>query len=155
MKIKDAMVHNVISVPRNASIRKLLDIFLLNRIDSLPVVDKGDVLVGYVTLDQLADVLMPRYKELIRDYTYVQDFGRLEQFFEAQSHLLDEEQLILVEDCINQQVTTVKETDSLLTAAAIMQSNNIKRLPVTDSSSRLVGIISLTDILLYLFKRKS
>lgn len=154
MLVKDAMVRNVIAVSRNASIKKLLDIFLLNRIDALPVIDKSDRLVGYVTLDELAEVLMPRYKDIIRDYTYLQDYGRLEQFFEAQSHLLEEERLILVDDCVNPHITTIRENDPLLTAAAIMQSNNIRRLPVIDTSQHLVGIISLTDILLYLFKRK-
>lgn len=154
MLVKDAMVRNVIAVSRNASIKKLLDIFLLNRIDALPVIDKSDRLVGYVTLDELAEVLMPRYKDIIRDYTYLQDFGRLEQFFEAQSHLLEEERLILVDDCVNSHITTIRENEPLLTAAAIMQSNNIRRLPVIDKSQHLVGIISLTDILLYLFKRK-
>lgn len=153
MQVFEAMVRNVITVPRTASIKKLIDIFLNYRIDSLPVVDKSDTLVGFVTLEELAGVLMPRYKEIMRDYLYFQDYGQLTQIFEAQTHLLDEENLILVEDCINPKLITIKENDSLITAAAIIQANNIRRLPVVNSSQKLVGIISLTDVLLYLFTR--
>lgn len=154
MLVKDAMIRNVITVSRAASIRKLLDIFLLNRIDSLPVVDHDDILVGFVTLEEMAGMLMPRYKEILRDYAYLQDHGRIEQIFEAQSHLVEEENLILVEDFINPRFVTVKENDSLMTAAAVMQSNHLRRLPVINEKRRLTGIISQPDIILYLFTRK-
>ncbi|MFH1379225.1 MAG: CBS domain-containing protein [bacterium] len=153
MQVRDAMVRNIIAVNHTASIRKLLDIFLTNRVDSLPVIDKSDTLVGFVTLEDLAEVLMPRYKEIMRDYIYFQEFGQLERIFEAQSHLLDEEKLILVEDCIHPKFISITENESLITAAALMQTSNVRRIPVVNSSKKLVGIISLTDVLLYLFTR--
>jgi CBS domain-containing protein len=155
VKVKDAMVKNVITVPRSASLKQMINIFLQYRIDSLPVIDAKQTIVGFVTIDQVVEVLMPRYKEILRDYTYLEDFGRLEYVFEAQSHLLTEEKLILVDDLVNPKFTVVKEQESLITAAAIMQANAIRRLPVVDNQNRLTGIISTIDIILYLFKSKT
>ncbi|MBD3272681.1 MAG: CBS domain-containing protein, partial [Elusimicrobia bacterium] len=132
MLVSDAMIRNVISIRSDANARKLLDIFLIHRIDALPVIDRNDKLIGYVPLEHLAEKLMPRFKEIIKDFACLQDYGQLEKIFEVQWHLVEEESNILVSDCMINNVVAVRDSESLISAAALMVTHNLRRLPVID-----------------------
>lgn len=45
---------------------------------------------------------------------------------------------------------TVREMDSLQTAAELMRTNSIKKLPVLNESDKLVGMIAAVDLAYYL-----
>ncbi len=51
-----------------------------------------------------------------------------------------------VADAMSQHVVHCLERDSVDRAKSLMQSNQIRRLPVVDGAGRLVGILSLADI---------
>ena len=53
---------------------------------------------------------------------------------------------ICASDAMSQGVVHCSEGDSIGRAEAIMQSNQIRRLPVLDGEDRLIGILSLADI---------
>ena len=53
---------------------------------------------------------------------------------------------VLVEDIMSSPLITVMAYDSIDTASRIMITNKIKRLPVVEADSRIIGIISVTDI---------
>jgi CBS domain-containing protein len=53
---------------------------------------------------------------------------------------------ISVKEVMSQSVVHCSESDSLGHAQSLMQSNQIRRLPVLDGEDRLVGILSLADI---------
>lgn len=53
---------------------------------------------------------------------------------------------ICVSDVMSHGVVHCSESDSVGRAEAIMESNQIRRLPVLDGEDRLVGILSLADI---------
>lgn len=53
---------------------------------------------------------------------------------------------IRVSDAMSQGVVCCAEQDSILRAESLMQSNQVRRLPVVDGEERLVGILSLADI---------
>lgn len=53
---------------------------------------------------------------------------------------------IRVLEAMSQDVVHCTESDSMGRAEAIMQSNQVRRLPVLDSEARLIGILSLADI---------
>lgn len=53
---------------------------------------------------------------------------------------------LCVSDAMSQGVVHCSEGDSLGRAEAIMQSNQLRRLPVLDGEDRVIGILSLADI---------
>src|SRR5437764_11241305 len=53
---------------------------------------------------------------------------------------------ILVRDVMSRDVASCAETDDARTALAILKDRRVRRLPVRDSQERLVGMISLNDL---------
>ena len=51
-----------------------------------------------------------------------------------------------VNDVMSREVTTVRDTASLSSVRAVLVSQRLRRVPVVDSESCLVGIISLGDL---------
>jgi len=62
--------------------------------------------------------------------------------------------LCIVKDLMNTNVITVDEKATTTEARSLMRLHHLKRLPVIDKEGHLVGIISLFDILLAVFKEK-
>ena len=53
---------------------------------------------------------------------------------------------ICVREAMSQDIVRCSENDSVGRAESLMQSNQIRRLPVVDEGERLIGILSLADI---------
>ena len=53
---------------------------------------------------------------------------------------------IACRDAMSRDVLSCRPDDTIDAAAAVMKKAQVRRLPVTDSSGRLVGILSLNDI---------
>jgi len=51
-------------------------------------------------------------------------------------------------DCMSSDVKTVVESASLRDAVCLMEAEQIRRLPVVDSSGKLVGIVAIADLAL-------
>jgi len=62
--------------------------------------------------------------------------------------------LCVVEDLMNTNVVTASEEMTSFEARSLMKLHKLRRLPVTDKEGHLVGIISLFDIILAVFKKK-
>ncbi|GAI08549.1 unnamed protein product, partial [marine sediment metagenome] len=59
--------------------------------------------------------------------------------------------LILVDDIINTNFVSIKETDTIQEARRLMRLHNVEMLPVV-SDKKLVGMLSLLDLFIYIFK---
>jgi CBS domain-containing protein len=53
---------------------------------------------------------------------------------------------IRIADAMSRELAVCREGDTLEAAEAMMKKAQVRRLPVTDASGRLVGILSLNDI---------
>jgi CBS domain-containing protein len=53
------------------------------------------------------------------------------------------------------QITTCQQTDDVRDALALMRREQLRRLPVTDDTGRLVGILSLSDVVRHVKKGES
>ncbi|MFZ7126971.1 MAG: CBS and ACT domain-containing protein [Desulfobacterales bacterium] len=117
MKIEDLMVREPITVNERSTISDAIGIMKTNSIRHLPVVGKDNQLVGFVTLADLKQGLIP---------SMVGDLG-------------------LKDLMIRNPVTVSPDTDVEI-AAQLIYKRKIGGLPVVDKG-RLVGIITVTDIL--------
>lgn len=154
MRVRDVMRKSVVSLPQNASLHQVIQQFIQYHLDSLPIVDAAERVVGFITIDDLVDVFLPRYHELLRDFAALEDKGQLASLFDLSFVGLDpiQEKLILAADVMVTKLTWIQRDHSLLQAAAQLQIQNYGRLPVVDPDQKLVGMLSDYDVVLALLQ---
>jgi CBS domain-containing protein len=154
MKVRDIMRPVAVSLPQSGTLRDVVQVFLQHHLDSLPIIDAALRVVGVITIDHLVDIFLPRYHELLRDLSALEDKGQIVSLFAASSFGLGHpnEKLILAADIMNSHIRWVSQDDTLLQAAARLQAQNAQRLPVIDRDDKLVGILSHADIVLALLR---
>jgi acetoin utilization protein AcuB len=117
MKIHALMIPDPITITANATISEAIELMKINSIRHLPVVTEGNKLIGFLTLADLKQGLIP---SMLGDLT-LQD--------------------LMIKDPI-----TVDPDDEIEIAAKIIYKNKIGGMPVV-RGDQLVGIITATDIL--------
>jgi CBS domain-containing membrane protein len=154
VKVRDVMRKSVVSLPQNGTLHEVIQAFVRHHIDTLPVVDAAQRVVGFITVDDLIDIFLPRYFEVLRDFAALEDKGQLASLFDLSFRGLDQtaEKLILAADIMNTRIQWVLNEDSLLQAASRLQSQNFQRLPVVDRDQKLVGLISDFEVVLALLR---
>lgn len=140
MKVGDCMKRDVISITATATIGHAAEVFVANRIGTLPVVDDFGRLVGLVLLRDLLALVMPDFVRLLEDFDFVRDFGAVE------ARLPSPEILARPVRQIMQPPIAAQETSGLLRAAAKLRQHDLLDLPVVAADGRLVGIASRVDI---------
>ncbi len=130
--VKDVMTTRVIWVRKDAPFRELAAALRRNRVSAFPVLGEDDKVIGVVSE---ADMLT---KEAL-------DPG----VFSGLLHHRDAEKArgITAGDLMTAPVVTVAPEDTVEQAARLMYQRKVKRLPVVDVNSHLVGIISRADVL--------
>lgn len=121
MQVVDLMTTDVITVSCDTVIRDAARLMFRNRVSGLPITSSDGVLVGIIT---------------------EADFLRLE--VERQEGGSDVGET--VGDVMSPGVVTTGPDTPVHDAAKLMTFQDIKRLPVVDDDSRLLGIISRADI---------
>ncbi len=143
MRVRDIMVTHVVAVNPPDSVSVALQMMVENRVSALPVVDGHERCVGVISSTDL----LQKAQEL---------GGELEALHNAEG--LQYELLIeklentgfsdeLVQEVMTPTPIAVDPETSLIDAAATMTRNRVHHLAITDSKSKLRGIISSMDIL--------
>ncbi|MCL1693073.1 MAG: CBS domain-containing protein [Actinomycetia bacterium] len=121
MQVVDLMTTDVITVSSETGIRDAARLMFRNRVSGLPVTTPDGTLAGIIT---------------------EADFLRLEVDRQEGVTELGE----TVGDVMSPGVVTTGPDTEIYEAAKMMTFQDIKRLPVVDDDSRLLGIISRADI---------
>ena len=117
MKIHDLMIPDPITTTENASISDAIELMKINSIRHLPVVSKGNRLIGFVTLADLKQGLLP---SLLSD--------------------------ISLSDLMIKNPIVIDPDSDIEAAARLIYKHKIGGIPVV-KNKKLVGIITETDIL--------
>jgi len=140
MKALDVMVSPVITISPDTSIEEAADTLLKNRISGMPVLDGTGALVGIISegdflrrVEAGTERHRPRWLELLtRGDTiaaeYVKSHGRK------------------VSDVMTTWPVSVGEDTPLMDIADLMESRQIKRVPVV-RAGKVVGIVSRANLL--------
>uniref|UniRef100_A0AC35TT47 5'-AMP-activated protein kinase subunit gamma-1 n=1 Tax=Rhabditophanes sp. KR3021 TaxID=114890 RepID=A0AC35TT47_9BILA len=121
--------ENVITISVNTPLIDAMKLFLEKRVSALPLIDgNGSVVDIYAKFDAINLAADKAYNNL--DITVQEALQHRSEWFEG------------VKKC--------KETDSLYTVIETIVKAEVHRLIVTDEQDRVVGIISLSDILKHL-----
>jgi CBS domain-containing protein len=136
--VKDVMTAHVIAVREGASFKEMAERLREHRVSAFPVVDDDFKVIGVVSE---ADLLT---KEAL-------DGGHpgVPGMISGMLHRREQERAagLTAGDLMTHPAVTVGPGDTVEHAARLMYARRVKRLPVTDASGRLVGIISRADVL--------
>ncbi|MFF9624734.1 CBS domain-containing protein [Streptomyces griseosporeus] len=133
--VSDVMTRHVATVGPRTPFKEIVRTLRDRRVSALPVVDGSGGVVGVVSE---AD-LLPKEEFRDRDPDRRTQLRRLADLAKAGSDA--------AEDLMTSPAVTIAPGATLAQAARVMARARVKRLPVTDDSGRLLGIVSRADLL--------
>jgi|GEM_PF-5335494 len=121
MYVSNRMTSNPITITSKTSARKALDIMQSKRFSNIPVVDDGH-LVGIVAKEDI-----------------------INQYFcgEKGCTLMED---TLVEEIMTKHFITIDKMDYIEKAVYLLKERDVSALPVLDADSKLVGIITRSNV---------
>jgi len=134
MRVHELMTVEVITAVAGASLKEVARLMLGNQVSGIPIVDDDERLVGIVTE---ADIV---HREALRAggarmgvlHTMIGD---------------DEPIPTTAGEAMTGHVITASSEMEHTSAARLMETKGVKRLPVVDADGHIVGIISRSDIM--------
>ena len=140
MRAHQIMTQHVITVGADAPIAEAIDAMLRNHVSGLPVVDTDGELIGIISEgDFIRRAEIGTQRQRGRWLSFLVGTDRVAaDFVHAHGRKVGE---IMTTDPL-----TISEDTALDEIVEIMESNNVKRLPVV-RGHRLVGIVTRTDFL--------
>ncbi len=138
MIVKDIMNTSVKTATRDTLIKDIASVMCFNKISGVPVIDNENKLVGVLSEKDILKAMFPDVEQFMQEGAKP-DFESIEADYKT---LLDKK----AEDFMTQTVASVDSEMPLLKAASLMCVKKIRRIPVTDSNNKLIGIISIGDV---------
>ncbi|MBT8211884.1 MAG: CBS domain-containing protein [Acidimicrobiia bacterium] len=134
MRAIDIMSKGVITVTPDQSLKEAARVMVGEGVSGLPVVDEAGAVVGIITE---ADFLA---KEASRGRTR---YRRLLDTIFGEEEIVKAE---LVSEAMTPDPITIDPHARVSEAARIMDEHKVKRLPVVDTTGKLLGIVSRADV---------
>lgn len=148
MLVKDIMTKELITARSTDTVDTCASLLYKHNISGLPVLDDAGQLVGIVTEGDLI-----RRESKIQGPAVLEILGGLIYLDSPKKYMEELKQSMgqLVSDVMTRKIITIKPDATIEEAATLMVQKKVKRLPVVDSTGKLLGIISRRDIMSYLF----
>ena len=153
MFVKEVMTTQVITVSPKNTLSELIALLQESNCHLLPVIDDDNKVMGVIN-----------YKDIMK--LFVPHNPALERLLKSSHHYRFEEEDILhtelpaetgknvrVGDLMNKNVVSVDENMTIAEVRHSMKMHNLVRMPVT-SDEKLVGFVTLFDIIVALFRGK-
>jgi CBS-domain-containing membrane protein len=141
---RDIMTADPVTVTEDTGVQDAADILVNQPYHALPVVDADNRLVGLVTDSDLVDrtkrVHLPTVVTILDSYIPIAGF---KQFADD----LRKATATTVGELCSRDVDYVEPEAELDEVATLLGEHHIHTVPVLDSDSRLLGIITNTDII--------
>lgn len=142
--VSEVMTSDPITVTPETSLEEAIKILAEQKISGLPVVDTQGDLIGVISETDLTwqatGVDTPPYVMFLDSVIYLQNPAKHNQ--EVHKALGQ-----TVGEAMSTRPTTVEANQSVRTAARIMHEKKVRRLPVVNEQSKLVGIITQGDVI--------
>ena len=132
--VKDVMTTQVVAVRKDASFKEMVAQMRDSRVSAFPVIDDAGKVIGVVSeadmLNKEADQASPgTFASMLRFRDHEKAAG------------------VTAADMMTSPVATIGPDELVVDAARLMRDRRVKRLPVTNATGHLVGIVSRVDVL--------
>jgi len=132
--VKDVMTTHVVAVRKDASFKEMVVKMRDSRVSAFPVIDDADRVIGVVSeadmLNKEADLASPgTFASMLRFRDHEKAAG------------------VTAADMMTSPAATIRPDEPVVEAARIMRDRRVKRLPVTNATGHLIGVISRIDVL--------
>lgn len=145
IEVGDIMTSDPVSVTGDVDIRKVAGLLTKHSISGVPVVDEENRVIGIVTeTDILSCDACPYLDFLERDERPL--FKNLLKRMIGEPQTEHRKGHTARQVMTTSVITTTPDAD-IRDVVRIFQEKRIKRLPVVDDDTRLIGVISLSDII--------
>lgn len=144
MKVGEIMTKVVHTIEPRQTLKEAAEVMNKHRANGLVVV-KNEKVVGVITKADIFKAILPRYPDIIEDERHMTDL----EYIEERAHKLYEME---VSEIMGAPPITITSDAPIVKAGSTMILRRVKQLPVVDKG-KLVGIITLTDIINYLLKK--
>jgi predicted MFS family arabinose efflux permease/CBS domain-containing protein len=142
IKVGSLMNPDVHTVGRATRVREVLEVLASRHLDSIPVLDDGQKLVGMLSAGTVIRSLYPHERQ-----TYDLFFTTLVTEAESQAAILDAKTKVTVgELAVIKRPRVLRDDDSLEAAVRVLSKHRLHELPVVDATGRLVGMLSRRDL---------
>ena len=142
--VAEIMTTDVVTVSPETSLQSAIQILAEREISGLPVVDSTGSLIGVISETDLTwqatGVETPPYIMFLDSVIYLQNPAKHNQ--EVHKALGQ-----TVGEAMSDNPATVKGSQLVREAARIMHDKKVRRLPVVDEQSKLVGMITQGDVI--------
>jgi CBS domain-containing protein len=151
MKAKDLMIPVQEYLKPDNSLKEAVNLLSFARkgeekigLKGLPVLDESGRLVGMLSMGDILKAVHPAYMDLmdLGDFTW-------EGMLEEMSKKIAEKKVFTL---MTRDITTVKEDSPLMDCVDHLLKKNIKKLPVIDTTGRVVGMLYERDIFFAIVK---
>ena len=156
MQVKDVMTRNIVTVRRSTTLSELIGLFQRHNFHTIPVIAEDKTLIGVVNFENLLKVFQPygtEISQLLRPVPLLLLDDDVEEDIVLSEISSDIGKLLLVDDLMETNFVSVTDEDSIHHTRSLMRMQKIKQIPVV-KEGKLVGIISLFDIIINVFKDK-
>jgi CBS domain-containing protein len=151
MKAKDLMIPVLEYLKPDNTLKEAVNLLSFARkgeekigLKGLPVLDESGRLVGMLSMGDILKAVHPAYMDLmdLGDFTWE---GMIE---EMSKKIADKKVFTLM----TRDITTVKEDSPLMDCVDHLLKKNVKKLPVIDTTGRVVGMLYERDIFFAIVK---
>ncbi|SFD77835.1 CBS domain-containing protein [Lentibacillus persicus] len=148
MKIHDFMITDVISIQKDTTIKELLKTFVEHKIGGVPVVDEDNHLIGMISDGDIIRYLQPNGRTIYDAFSmvFIRETEELKQKVETSIERHSG-------GIMKKNIYTVRPDDEIEEALTILSRYHFKKIPVTDDSGRVVGVISRGDIIRSIYNK--
>lgn len=144
MKVGEIMTKKVHTIGPSQTLKECAEVLNKKHANGLVVMDDEKV-VGVITKADVFKAILPRYPDIIEDERHMTDL----EYIEERAHKLYE---MNVREIMGTPPITVSSDAPIVKAGSTMILRSVKQVPVVDKN-RLVGIITLTDIITSLLNK--
>ncbi len=153
LPVSQVMSRDIVTVKPSTTLTELIKLMQRTNQHMFSVVDDDHNLLGIVNYRGILNIFRPFSKsvsEIVERMPFVEKVDDEDLNLDLSPEMGT---LILVDDIINTNFIAIKETSTVKEARRLMRLHNIETLPVV-SGKKLVGVLSLSDILVYVFKER-
>ena len=142
--VADIMTPDPIVVKPNTPLQEAISILAENKISGLPVVDEAGKLVGVISESDLmwqeSGIEAPPYIMFLDSVIYLKNPARYnKEIHKALGQT--------VEEVMSDRPVTINAEQPVPEAARIMHDKKVRRLPVVDDKSQVIGIVTQGDVI--------